>query len=149
MDKEAFDKVILNPIADQPQRVGLAQMHLANLHTAVAGLAEMGHRVALSFAAAPTPVEWPKMLYRSSGIGPGNTMEVHSRQHQDNMVAEGWRTHPTAEGEPEPMPQAVEAPPTEHKVDGSVAVNWPKPVPMSGAGQTEHQAGTEKESDHD
>lgn len=141
IDWDEFVKDVKAPFGDHPQSVGLADFHLANLKAAMEGLLVLGHRVGVGFVPAPAPIEWPKMMYRSSGIGPGNTMEVSSHDAQRAALHEGWRLHPTAEGEPEPMPQAVAEPPSENKVDGSVAVHWPAPVPASGQGQMTKPAG--------
>lgn len=100
MDKAEFDSRIMAPIADKPQLVGLAQFHLANLHSAIAGLANMGHRVSLDFAPPPPTVEWPKMIYRGSGVGPEDTMLVSGQQQEDDALADGWRLTPNIQAEP-------------------------------------------------
>lgn len=96
MDKEEFDRKILAPISDKPQLVGLAQFHLSNLHAAIAGLGDMGHKVALDFAPAPPPLEWPKMLYRGAGRAPDEITQVETTEAQKTALASGWRLTPKA-----------------------------------------------------
>lgn len=103
MDKADFDKAVLDPIADKPQLHGLAVAYLAELHAACDGLMGLGHRVALGFASAPAPQEWPKMLYTGAGVGPGETMMVSTTEEQAKALAEGWRTTPRPEAPPIPV----------------------------------------------
>ena len=96
MDREEFDAKVVNPVADKPQLVGLANFHLGNLWAAVAGLGDLGHRVAVDFAAAPAPLEWPKMLYMGAGTAPGETTLVETTADEKAALAAGWRKTPKA-----------------------------------------------------
>jgi hypothetical protein len=94
MDFNEFRQKVVFPVADRPQLVGLANFHLDNMHAAIAGLQNMGHRVEVGFAEAPAPLQFPKMLYHPDGT----TLEVVNSAAEIAAKADGWAEHAGAGG---------------------------------------------------
>jgi hypothetical protein len=78
---------IIDPVADKPQLVGLANYHLDNLKAALDGLDNLGYKIEVVFSSGSAPLQYPKMLYRD--IGENYTVENSTEEMQ--ALKDGWR----------------------------------------------------------
>lgn len=97
-----------------PQRRGLAEIHLDELERALAGLASLGDNVTLDFGGAPPAVQFPKMLYHAKEVQP---KIVESSDEEKVARSAGWNEHPGG------------VPPTTANVAMPGVANPPKPAP--------------------
>ena len=81
-----------------PQRHRLAKLALEEVESGLAKLASLGHRFALTEAAAAVPEQWPRMVYHDAQGSRvvGSALEFHD-------LGAGWRFTPL------PQPEAAEA----------------------------------------
>lgn len=89
MNAELEDRINDTHI-DNPQRAGLARLHLDEIKRGIAGLASLGHRVRLEFEAEPAAVQFPTMVYHPDLP----ERLVYSSTELDAALADGWFDHP-------------------------------------------------------
>jgi hypothetical protein len=82
---------VLATHADNPQRRGLAEIHLDELERALAGLAALGDNIGLEFGVSPPAVQFPKMLYHAKELQP---RIVDNSDEEKTARAAGWNEFP-------------------------------------------------------
>lgn len=102
MTFEELRSRITTMLADAPQRMGQATVHLMDIERGLAGLAQLGHTVMLELGTPPVAIQYPKMLYNAAG----EMKVVNSSDEEAAAEAEGWKVHEAA------APAAVEMPGT-------------------------------------
>jgi hypothetical protein len=95
---------VLETHAGNPQRRGLAEIHLDELERAIAGLASLGDNVTVDFGGAPPALEYPKMLFHSKEVQP---KIVENSDEEKAARSAGWNEHP---GGVHPAPTSVRMP---------------------------------------
>jgi hypothetical protein len=91
MDIAELKGRVLAKHAGNPQRHGLAEVHLGELERALAGLGAIGENIGLEFGATPASVQFPKMLYHAKEMQP---KIVESSEEEDQARKAGWNEHP-------------------------------------------------------
>lgn len=115
MDIAELKGKVLAKHAGNPQRYGLADLHLNELERALAGLAAIGENITLDFGAASPAVQFPKMLYHAKELQP---RIVNSSQEETQARAAGWNEFP---GGVAPATSGVRMPGVQNPVQPPVA----------------------------
>lgn len=127
MSIEEIREKILGKHLGNPQRHGLAELHLMELERALAGLASIGENIGLEFGVTPAAVQFPKMLYHAKEMQP---RIIESSEEETEARGQGWNEFPGGvppsgevkmPGVANPAPAPIPAPTT--KVSVPVAGN--------------------------